>query len=106
MSFQSEVLTLNARRLQRQATPPTLERNNQEEWDEEGDESGDPRSPVVATPMPMPTSQAEEMPVVELENPASPPSVQQLLAQPGFSSGVFIHTGPRHPEFASLASRY
>ena len=81
-------------RLRRQATPPSPEEVDQQE------EIGEPRSPVVATqtPTPMPTS--TEVPV-QLEKP----SVQQLLAQPGFSSGVLIHTGPRHPQFASLASR-
>ena len=102
VSIQSEILTLEIYRLQRQATPPSPE-----EVDQQEEEVGQPRSPAVATPTPMstptptPLSTSTQVPFLQLEKP----SVQQLLAQPGFSSGVFIHTGPRHPQFASLASR-
>ena len=107
--FQSEILTLKKPcRLRRQATPPSpdsgVEVDQEEEEEEEGQEISEQRNPVVPTLIP--SSTTHEVPAVELERPLRTPSVQQLLAQPGFSSGVFIHTGPRHPQFASLASRY
>jgi len=90
-------------RLRRQATPPTPDSGVEVDQEEEGNAISEQRNPVVSTPIP--SSTTHEVPAVELERPFRTPSVQQLLAQPGFSSGVFIHTGPRHPQFASLASR-
>ena len=78
-------------------------------------------TPMSTTAFTISTTASTTTTPVQLETP----SVQQLLAQPGFSSGVLIHTfvlkkarnllpgctqvlihtGPRHPQFASLASR-
>ena len=84
MGLQSKTLTVEIYRLQRQATPPSPEEVGQQEQ-EEVVEIGEPRSSVMGAPTPVPTTH---------EVPADPhfekPSVQQLLAQPGFSSGVLL----------------